>query len=301
MTRKALGRGLSALIPGNASPLAPASSPASAQSGDMAATRVAIDRIRPNHLQPRRHFEPEALTELATSIKQHGLAQPIVVSYDLATRSYELIAGERRWRATQLAGLTEIDVVVRQPRDEKHRMALTLIENLQRADLNPIEIALGYLRLMKEFGINQTALADEVGKSKATISNTLRLLELPDEIQKSLQFGQITEGHGRALLTITEPNLRHAVFQKVVADKLSVRETEALAREMEAGPTPETAVKDKKTEPKPADLRALEENLQQVLGTKVVIRTKKNGAKGTIQIHYFSFEDFDRILKVLKN
>ncbi len=300
MTRKALGRGLSALIPGNAAPVAPAAGVATLPS-EGGITKVPVDKIRPNHLQPRRHFEPEALTELATSIKQHGLAQPIVVSYDLATRSYELIAGERRWRATQLAGLKEIDVVIREPRDEKHRMALTLIENLQRADLNPIEVALGYLRLMKEFGINQTALAEEVGKSKATISNTLRLLELSEEIQKALQYGQVTEGHGRALLTITDPNLRHAVFQKLIANKLSVRETEALAREMEAGPVADEApAKDKKAEAKPADLRALEESLQQLLGTKVVIKTKKIASKGSIQISYFSFEDFDRILKVLR-
>jgi ParB family chromosome partitioning protein len=299
MTRKALGRGLSALIPSMAPPLAPITE-TSAVGAATGITRVPVEKIRPNHLQPRRHFEPEALTELATSIKQHGLAQPIVVSYDLATRSYELIAGERRWRATQLAGLTEIDVVVRTPRDEKHRMALTLIENLQRADLNPVEVALGYLRLMKEFGINQTALAEEVGKSKATISNTLRLLELSDEIQKALQYGQVTEGHGRALLTVGDPNLRHAVFQKVLANKLSVRETESLAREMEAGPVSEPEAKAKKQEAKPADLRALEESLQQVLGTKVVIRTKKAASKGSIQISFFSFEDFDRILKVLR-
>jgi len=300
MTRKALGRGLSALIPSSATPLpVPSAGANSVIEGGI--LRVPVEKIRPNHLQPRRHFEPEALTELATSIKQHGLAQPIVVSYDLATRSYELIAGERRWRATQLAGLQEIDVVVREPRDEKHRMALTLIENLQRADLNPIEVALGYLRLMKEFGINQTALAEEVGKSKATISNTLRLLELSDEIQKALQYGQVSEGHGRALLTITDPNLRHAVFQKLVANKLSVRETEALAREMEAGPlTSDSPVKDKRPEAKSADLRSLEESLQQVLGTKVVIRTKKVASKGSIQISFFSFEDFDRILKVLR-
>ena len=300
MTRKALGRGLSALIPSSATPLpVPSAGTNSVIEGGI--LRVPVEKIRPNHLQPRRHFEPEALTELATSIKQHGLAQPIVVSFDLATRSYELIAGERRWRATQLAGLQEIDVVVREPRDEKHRMALTLIENLQRADLNPIEVALGYLRLMKEFGINQTALAEEVGKSKATISNTLRLLELSDEIQKALQYGQVSEGHGRALLTITDPNLRHAVFQKLVANKLSVRETEALAREMEAGPlTPDSTVRDKRPEAKSADLRSLEESLQQVLGTKVVIRTKKVASKGSIQISFFSFEDFDRILKVLR-
>ena len=300
MTRKALGRGLSALIPASATPLpVPSAGTNSVIEGGI--LRVPVEKIRPNHLQPRRHFEPEALTELATSIKQHGLAQPIVVSYDLATRSYELIAGERRWRASQLAGLQEIDVVVREPRDEKHRMALTLIENLQRADLNPIEVALGYLRLMKEFGINQTALAEEVGKSKATISNTLRLLELSDEIQKALQYGQVSEGHGRALLTITDPNLRHAVFQKLVANKLSVRETEALAREMEAGPLiSDSTVKDKRPEAKSADLRSLEESLQQVLGTKVVIRTKKVASKGSIQISFFSFEDFDRILKVLR-
>ncbi len=300
MSRKALGRGLSALIP--SAPAAPA--PAGAlPAATGAPIKVPLDKIRVNHLQPRRHFEPEALSELAASIKQHGLAQPIVVSYDAASRSYELIAGERRWRATQLAGLAEIEVVVRQPKDDKQRLALTLIENLQRADLNPIEIALGYLRLMKEFGINQTELGTEVGKSKSGISNTLRLLELPDEIQKALQFGQLSEGHGRALLMVTDPNLRHAVFKKVLEGKLSVRETEALAKQVEGSGLPEDgeATPAKKPLEKPADLRALEDSLQQALGTKVVIRTKKNPSKGMLQIHFFSFEDFDRIIKALKN
>jgi ParB family transcriptional regulator, chromosome partitioning protein len=298
MTRKALGRGLSALIP--SAPATPAA-PAAAAAADGTPIKVPIDKIRPNHLQPRRHFDPEALGELAASIKQQGLAQPIVVSYDSMSRSYELIAGERRWRATQLAGLQEIEVVVRQPRDEKHRLALTLIENLQRADLNPIEVALGYLRLMKEFGINQTELGSEVGKSKSGISNTLRLLELPDEIQKALQFGQLSEGHGRALLMVTDPNLRHAVFKKVLEGKLSVRETEALAKQVEAGePAAEESPAKKSSPPKPADLRALEEALQVSLGTKVVIRTNKNPAKGSVQIHFFSFDDFDKIIKMLK-
>ncbi len=298
MTRKALGRGLSALIPASATPLpAPSAGTNSVIEGGV--LKIPVEKIRPNHLQPRRHFEPEALAALAKTISQHGLGQPILVSYDLATRSYELIAGERRWRATQLAGFKEIEVIVREPRDEKHRMAMTLIENLQREELNPIEVALGYLRLMKEFGINQTALAEEVGKSKATISNTLRLLELSDEIQKALQYGQVSEGHGRALLTITDPNLRHAVFQKLVANKLSVRETEALAREMEAGPASDQEPVKNKTEAKSADLRSLEDSLQQILGTKVVIRTKKVASKGSIQISFFSFEDFDRIVKVL--
>jgi ParB family chromosome partitioning protein len=301
MTRKALGRGLSALIP--SSPAAPAPSPAAGlPPADGTPIKIAVEKIRANHLQPRRHFDPEQLSELAASIKQHGLAQPIVVSYDAASRSYELIAGERRWRATQLAGFHEIEVVVRQPKDDKQRLALTLIENLQRSDLNPIEVALGYLRLMKEFGINQTELGQEVGKSKSGISNTLRLLELPEEIQKALQFGQISEGHGRALLMVADPNLRHAVFKKVLEGKLSVRETEALAKQIEGGETPSAEEpKSKKPEaPKSADLRALEDSLQQALGTKVVIRTKKNPAKGTVQIHFFNFDDFERIIKVLK-
>jgi ParB family chromosome partitioning protein len=299
MSRKALGRGLSALIP-----TAPAPAPLSehAPVPDGRPLRIPVDKIRPNHLQPRRHFDPESLSELSASIKQHGLAQPIVVSYDASTRSYELIAGERRWRASQLAGHTEIDVVVRTPRDDKQRMALALIENLQRADLNPIEVALGYLRLMKEFGINQSELGQEVGKSKSAISNTLRLLDLAEEIQKALQFGQISEGHGRALLMIGDPNLRHAAFQKVLENKLSVRDTETLAKQLEAGEplAAEEAKPRKALEEKPADLRSLEENLQQILGTKIVIRTNKNPAKGTMTIHFFSFDDFDRIVKVLK-
>lgn len=299
MTRKALGRGLSALIP-SAPELS--SAPGDAATRDGRALKVPIEKIRSNHLQPRKHFDPEALSELASSIKQHGLAQPVVVSYDEVTRSYELIAGERRLRASQLAGMHEIEVVVRQPENDKQRMALTLIENLQRADLNPIEVALGYLRLMKEFGINQTELGQEVGKSKSGISNTLRLLELSDEMQKALQFGQISEGHGRALLMVGDPNLRHAAFQKILENRLSVRESELLAKQLEAGepPAPPKGSAPKPTTAKTADLRAIEENLQQLLGTKVAIRTKKNPAKGTLTIHFFSFDDFDRIIKTLK-
>ena len=298
MSRKALGRGLSALIP--SAPSMPQATTA-LQAADGTPMKVAIDKIRPNHLQPRRHFPPEAMGELAASIAKVGLAQPIIVSFDAVSRSYELIAGERRWRAHQLLGLREIDVVVRTPKDDKHRLAIAMIENLQREDLNPIEIALGYLRLMKEFGINQTELGAEVGKSKSGISNTLRLLELPEEIQKALQFGQLSEGHGRALLMVTDPNLRHAVFKKVLEGKLSVRETETLAKQVEAGEAPPEATQEKKAVPqKAADLRALEESLQLSLGTKVVIRTNKNPAKGSVQIHFFSFDEFDKIINVLK-
>ncbi len=298
MSRKALGRGLSALIPE-----APAQSPlyAAGSESDGRPLKVPIDKVRPNHLQPRRHFDSAALSELASSIKQHGLAQPIVVSYDATTRSYELIAGERRWRATQLAGFNEIEVVVRTPKDDQQRMAIALIENLQREDLNPIEVALGYLRLMKEFGINQSELGQEVGKSKSGISNTLRLLELSEEIQKSLQFGQLSEGHGRALLTITDPIRRHEAFLKITEEKLSVRETETLAKQIESGDIPvEPKLVRPALVPKSADLVALEESLQHLLGTKVEIRTRKNPAKGSLTIHYFSFDDFDRIIKIIK-
>ncbi|MEK7382300.1 MAG: ParB/RepB/Spo0J family partition protein [Elusimicrobiota bacterium] len=298
MTRKALGRGLSALIPSAPDFISTVTLPPV----ETGMVKVPVEKIRPNHLQPRRHFDPQEMSELASSIQQHGLAQPIVVSFDTATHSYELIAGERRWRATQLAGLKEIEVVVRQPKDDKQRLALTLIENLQRADLNPIEVAFGYLRLMKEFGINQSALGQEVGKSKSTISNTLRLLELSDEIQKALQFSRISEGHGRALLSITDPNLRHAVFNKILEGKLSVREAEAMAKQVEAGEPQalEEPKAKKNSPPKPADLRALEEKLQQSLGTKVVIRSNKNPSKGTIVLHYFSFDDFEKIVNMLK-
>lgn len=295
MTRKALGRGLSALIP--QSPVQTIKDAFPNAGGGI--LKIPLDKVRPNHLQPRRHFDPESLSELSASIQQHGLAQPIIVSFDPIGKSYELIAGERRWRAAQLAGLKEIEVVVRQPRDDKQRLALTLIENLQRSDLNPIEVALGYLRLMKEFGINQNTLGQEVGKSKSSISNTLRLLELEDEIQKAIQFGQISEGHGRALLTISDPNLRHAVFKKVMEGKLSVRETETLSKQVETGETSAPS-EQKIIKQKSADIRSLEETLQQALGTKIVIRTKKDPSKGTILMHFFSFEDFERIINILK-
>src|SRR5579883_2552297 len=185
--RKALGRGLDALIP---SAPEPASNTVSLP-GDGQPLRVPIERIRPNHLQPRRHFDAEKLAELSSSIKSHGLAQPLVVSYDRTSDTYELIAGERRLRACELAGLKEVDVVVRAPESERERMIIGMIENLQREDLNAIEVALGYLRLMKEFHISQSDLAQVVGKSKSAVSNTLRLLELPEDIQKALQFGQL--------------------------------------------------------------------------------------------------------------
>ncbi|MBI3551137.1 MAG: ParB/RepB/Spo0J family partition protein [Elusimicrobia bacterium] len=291
--RRALGRGLEALIPA-------ATPPASDGIGATAVLTLPIERIRPNRLQPRKNFDPEKLSELAASIKTHGLAQPILVSYDSGSDTYELIAGERRLRASELAGLREVQAIVRAPDSDKSRLTLALIENLQREDLNPIESALGYLRLMKEFHITQTDLGAVVGKSKSAISNTLRLLDLPDEMQKAVQFGQLSEGHGRALLMIENSFARKKVFDLVLAQKLSVRQAEDLARSANAGQS-EAPEKTAKNRPlKSADIRALENSLQHSLGTKVEIKTRKDPTKGSITLHFFSLTDFDKIINILK-
>jgi ParB family transcriptional regulator, chromosome partitioning protein len=292
MTRKALGRGLDALIP---------STPVISNPGIQEnIQRVSLSKIRPNRLQPRKHFNPEKLAELAASIKEHGLAQPIVVSYDSGSDTYELIAGERRLRASELAGYKDVEVVVRKPDSDKSRLALALIENLQREDLNAIEEALGYLRLMKEFSLSQTEVSQVVGKSKAAVSNTLRLLDLPDEIQKAIQFEQLTEGHARALLMLDNAAARHRLFQLVLEQKLSVRQTEDLARQAQAGEPLEEKKPERVKAEKPADVRTLESSLEHLLGTKVEVKTKKDPTKGAITIHFFTLDDLDRILKVLK-
>jgi ParB family transcriptional regulator, chromosome partitioning protein len=292
--RKALGRGLDALIP-SAAPVAVESTLAASP------LRVPLSKIRPNHLQPRRFFDPEKLAELAASIKEHGLAQPIVVSYDKLSDTYELIAGERRLRATELAGFTDVEVVVRAPRDDEQRLALALIENLQREDLNPIEEALGYLRLMKEFHISQTDLGRVMGKAKSTISNTLRLLELPADMQKAIEQGRLSEAHGRALLMVRDAVERQRLFARALEQDLSVRELLDLARQIEGGLTlAEPAPAAPRPVERPADLVAVESELQQTLGTKVEIRTGKDPKRGSITIHFFSLDDFDNIVKVLK-
>jgi len=293
--RQALGRGLDALIPGGA-PLSPADSDPGA-----VIRKIPLSSIRPNHLQPRKHFDPEKLSELALSIKEHGLAQPILVSHSAASNSFELIAGERRLRAAELAGLSEIEAVVKNPESDRERLAIALIENIQREDLNPIETGLGYLRLMKEFGMNQTQLTQIVGKSKAAVSNTLRLLDLPEEIQKAVQNGQLSEGHARALLSIEEPMERHKLFRLAVDQRLSVREVEDYARRVQSGQVlPEKSPARPPKPPKPADIKALESALQQKLGTKVEIKTRKDGTRGALTIHFYSLEEFDRLVIMLK-
>ena len=291
--RQALGKGLAALIPS----LEEQNNIEKSVENTTQSTLLPIEKIRANRFQPRKHFDPERLSELAASIKEHGLAQPIIVSKDAQNDHYELIAGERRLRACELAGLKEIEAIVRPSKTDKQRLALSLVENLQREDLNAIDQALGYLRLMKEFQISQTDLTQVIGKSKSAISNTLRLLDLPESIQKAIQFSQITEGHARALLMIDNPLKKQELFNKIIQQNLSVRDTEDLAR---ITVSPKNRRGEKVSLSKPADIQALETTLQHLLGTKVEIKTRKDPSKGIISVHFYSLTDFDKLINILK-
>ncbi|HVC09669.1 MAG TPA: ParB/RepB/Spo0J family partition protein [Elusimicrobiota bacterium] len=286
--RKALGRGLDALIP-QAMPVTETQ-----QKGEATPSqKIPISKIRPNHLQPRKFFDSEKLQELAGSIREHGVAQPILVSYDEISETYELIAGERRLRAAELAGLNEIEIIIKNPASDKDRLALAITENIQREDLNPVETAQSYLKMIQDFGFSQADLTKILGKSKSAVSNTLRLLDLPDDMQRALAEGKITEGHARALLAVENEAARRRAFAEMLEQKLSVRAAEALARSTKAAPAPARAEK-------PADIRALENSLQEQLGTKVEIRTNAQQNRGRVSIHFYSLEDFDRILKIIK-
>ncbi len=265
------------------------------QTPGMSVTRIAISKIVPNRFQPRRVFDEEKLQELAQSIKEHGLTQPIVVVYDASLDKYEIVVGERRFRATQLAGMTEIDAIVHKHLGDQEMCALALIENIQREDLNPIETALGYRNLMSKFYITQTDLASYCGKSKAAISNALRLLDLEPEIQQALQEGTLSEGHGRALLMVTDSAKRDVLFKKMCKTKMSVRQAEDAARALMF-----PAKKADKTA-KPVEVASFENELQTALGTKVEVKYGKNMKKGTLVIHYHSLDELDNIASRLKN
>lgn len=303
--RKALGRGIEALLP--AAPQKASAEPqpqaAKAPAGEgREVRRIPIESVRPNRAQPRKNFDPERLSELAQTIKEHGLTQPIVVSYDSISDSYELIAGERRLRASKLAGLKTIEALVRTPRNDKDRLVLALIENIQRDDLNAIDTALAYRKLMSESAVTQSELAHIVGKSKSAVSNTLRLLELPEDMQKAVQFERISEGHARALLMVGDPIERSKLFKLITENQLSVRDAEKVAQRIEGGEKlPEPSEKGPKVKaPKPADIRAFEQALEKAFGTRVEIRTKKDLKSGRIVIHFFSLDDFDNIIKTIK-
>lgn len=297
MSRQALGKGLDALIKQTQEvvQMTTAEAAQAVEPTGASVTRIAVDKIVPNRFQPRRVFDEAKLQELAESIKEHGLTQPIVVVYDAGLDKYEIVVGERRFRATQLAGLTEIDAIVHKHLGDKEMCALALIENIQREDLNPIETALGYRNLMSKFYITQTDLASYCGKSKAAISNALRLLDLEPAIQQALQDGLISEGHGRALLMVTDAAKRDMLFKKMYGSKMSVRQAEDAARALMF------PVKKAEKGDRPAEVVSFENDLQTALGTKVEVKYGKNMKKGTLVIHYHSLDELDNIAGRLKN
>lgn len=276
--KTALGRGLDALIPEKGQEV----------------LQLEINRIFPGREQPRKTFRDASLNELATSIKEKGVLQPIIVSR-LGDGSFKIIAGERRWRASQLAGLKKIPAIVKDVAS-RDSLEIALIENIQREDLNPIETAEAFHKLMKDFNLTQEELSEKVGKERATVANYLRLLKLPEEIKSLISDGSISMGHARAILS-TESRVHQVELAKRVIHKgLSVRETEALAKNIKLL---ETARKPKSiSEQKDPQISSLEERLIKKLGTKVKIHHKgKKGGK--IEIEYYSLDEFDRLLDIL--
>jgi ParB family chromosome partitioning protein len=293
--KRALGRGLSALIPQAAPPPAAAvvmAAPEPAPPPKNGLLKLPIEAIQRDALQPRRHFDEEQLRELTESIKVQGLLQPVLVRKDGA--GYKLIAGERRWRACQAAGLHEIPAIVREVTDVE-AFELALVENLQRTDLNPMEEADGYRRLVEEFGLTQEQVAQRVGKERSTVANALRLLGLPDEVKHMVSAGSLSAGHARALLGVPRLPEMTELAAQVAARKLSVRDTEKLVQQAK-GTKAKDSAKPHKQSPQ---VKSLVEELQRALGTKVRLVEKGSG-KGTIEVDYFSYDDLDRILKMLR-
>jgi len=253
---------------------------------------IKIDEIEPNANQPRKDFNEEALQELAESIKLHGVIQPLVVVKE--NGYYRIIAGERRWRAARLAGLTEIPVVVKNY-SAQESIEIALIENIQREDLNPIEEAEAFQRLIDEYGLMQEEAAEKVSKSRTAVTNSLRLLKLDPRVKQMLTENMITGGHGRALLAISDPEQQYVLAMKIFDNKLSVRETERLIKNIQKAGGRETAKPDPQVK---AVYHDIEERITSVIGSKVSINPR-NKKKGLIEIEYYSQDDLERIVSLL--
>lgn len=292
MAARGLGKGLDALIP---SAVSETKAKSKGKEKDVIAEKpdsiVDINKIEPNREQPRKNFDEDALLELSESIKQFGLLQPILVQ-DRDTY-YEIIAGERRWRAAKLAGLKEVPVIIRKY-SEQEIVEISLIENIQREDLNAIEEAHAYKRLMTEFNLKQDEIAERVSKSRTAVTNSMRLLKLCDEVQRMIINDMISTGHARAIISIENPEEQYNLAQKIFDEKMSVREVEKYIKNMNK---PE---KVKKKESKSLELiyQEKEEVLKQALSTKVSVTGKGNGT-GKIEIEFFSHDDFDRLMEIL--
>lgn len=284
--KRGLGKGLEALIPSAAANRPPASDePATG------AVELPVDRISPNPHQPRQIMDPQELQELANSIAEHGLIQPLVVTR--AGDAYQLIAGERRWRASQLAGLTRVPVVIKETTPQQ-MLELAIVENIQRADLNPLEEAQAFAQLMEEFGLTQEAVAERVGKSRTAVANTVRLLNLPDEVKNALAGGQITEGHARSLLSLKKSRDQLAMLQAIISRGLNVRQTEALVRQMLTG---DGAAKPKRPTLTPHD-KAMLARFESKLGTRVEL-SRSEEETGRLTIHFYSQEELQAIFDAI--
>jgi ParB family chromosome partitioning protein len=278
MMKKALGKGLDAFIP--------------EEFGIIKEERYAeldVELLKPNPLQPRMKFDDQAMDELAQSIRETGIVQPVLVVPD--DGQYKIIVGERRWRAAQKAGLKKIPVMIRNMAPDK-QLEISIIENIHREDLNPMEIAVAYQRMSSEWNYTQQDIAEKVGKDRTSVTNYLRLLKLPQEIRDSLVEENLSMGHARALLALEEPGVQLAAFRQIIEKGLSVRNTEKLVNRMkERPPRAQRSLED-------PDLHALKEELLKMLGTKVVISGDRN--KGALKIFYFSMDDLNRIFARIK-
>ena len=258
---------------------------------------VKISSVEPNMDQPRKQFDEDALMELSESIKQYGVLHPLLVSDK--KDYYEIIAGERRWRAAKLAGLTEIPVIVKEF-SEQELVEISLIENIQREDLNPVEEAMAYKRLIDEFHLKQDEIAERVGKSRTAVTNSMRLLKLNEKVQQMVIDDMISTGHARALLGIDDLEKQYTIAQQIFDEKLSVRETEKLVKKIQQEKNQKDTEKNKKVDPKlEAICHDLEEKMKGILGTKVAINQKDN-KKGKIEIEYYSMDELDRIMDLFR-
>ena len=292
--KRGLGKGLDSLIPTNVmmesevkhATVSTASSPEEEKDGTL---MVKLSKVEPNREQPRKNFDEDSLQELAESLKQFGMLQPILVQN--RGDYYEIIAGERRWRAAKIAGLKEVPVIVRELTDQEI-VEISLIENIQREDLNPIEEAQAFKRLLTEFHLKQDEVAEKVSKSRTAVTNSMRLLKLCDEVQKMVVDDMISTGHARALISIEDPEEQYLIAQKIFDEKLSVREVEKLVKDLHKPPKPPK--EENKT--LQAIYQEISERLKQSLSTKVSVSAKQNGA-GKIEIEFYNHEDLERLLE----
>lgn len=289
--KKGLGKGLDALFANTEINTKEIEISNTAENVENGISYININNIKPNEGQPRKTFDEEKIVELADSIQEHGLIQPIVLRK--ADKGYEIVAGERRWRACRKAGLKEVPCIIKELTDEEN-MLIAIIENMQREDLNPIEEAEGLNQMIVTYGLTQAEVSKSVGKSRPYITNVLRLLKLPEEVRAMVSNGELSSGHARAIVGVSGKDAQIKIAEKIVKEGISVRETEKLIKETDA-PAKRPA---KRRAEKNADVKRVEEDLKAVLGTRVNLA--QSGKKGKIEIEYYSREELERLIELLK-